>query len=82
MLSPIGAQGFVLGRGNLQISPSVVRQIGLDNIIILATPAKLKRTPVLRFDTGDPSLDEAIARRRYLSVITGYRRRRLVPISI
>lgn len=82
IFSPIGAQGFVLGRGNLQISPTVVRKIGLDRLTVIATPAKLKRTPVLRFDTGDQALDEALASRGYLSVITGYRRRRLTPVCI
>jgi predicted polyphosphate/ATP-dependent NAD kinase len=81
ILSPIGAQGFVLGRGNLQISPAVVRQIGFSRLSIVATPAKLKRTPVLRFDTGDEALDKTLADQGYLSVITGYRRRRLTPIS-
>jgi len=80
ILSPIGAQGFVLGRGNLQISPSVVRRIGLDRLSVVATPAKLKRTPLLRFDTGDEALGEALAAQGYLSVVTGYRRRRMTPI--
>ena len=81
VVSPIGAQGFVLGRGNLQISPAVIRRIGIENIIVVATPAKLARTPVLRFDTGDPTLDTAFRRKSYLQVTTGYRRRRLVPIA-
>jgi predicted polyphosphate/ATP-dependent NAD kinase len=80
VVSPIGAQGFVLGRGNLQVSPQVIRRIGLENIIVVATPAKLARTSLLRFDTGDPDLDTAFAAKRYVSVITGYHRRRLVPI--
>ena len=80
VLSPIGAQGFVLGRGNLQISPAVVRRIGLEQLTVIATPAKLRRTPRLRFDTGDETLDRELAAQGYLSVITGYRRRRLVPI--
>jgi predicted polyphosphate/ATP-dependent NAD kinase len=81
VLSPIGAQGFVLGRGNLQISPAVIRRIGVENIIIVATPPKLARTPKLRFDTGDPSLDAAFQSRGYLAVTTGWRRRRLVPVT-
>jgi predicted polyphosphate/ATP-dependent NAD kinase len=81
IVSPIGAQGFVLGRGNLQISPAVIRRIGIDNIIVVATPAKLARTPVLRFDTGDASLDAAFQAKAYLAVTTGFHRRRLVPLA-
>jgi predicted polyphosphate/ATP-dependent NAD kinase len=82
VLSPIGAQGFVLGRGNLQLSPSVIRTIGLKNIIVIATPTKLVRTPVLRFDTGSAALDDELAREGYIRVVTGYRRRRLVRAAI
>lgn len=82
ILSPIGAQGFVLGRGNLQLSPEVIRQIGTGGIIIVATPAKLARTPVLRFDTGDAALNAALGANGYVSVVIGYRRRRLVKVQI
>jgi predicted polyphosphate/ATP-dependent NAD kinase len=82
VLSPIGAQGFVLGRGNLQLSPAALRRIGTHNMIVAATPAKLARTPVLRFDTGDPSLDLELAARDYLPVVVGYRRERLVRIVV
>lgn len=78
VLSPIGAQGFVLGRGNLQLSPEVIKEIGPDNILVVATPAKLARTPVLLFDTGSRDLDRALTGNGYLPVVTGYRRRRLV----
>jgi predicted polyphosphate/ATP-dependent NAD kinase len=82
VLSPIGAQGFVLGRGNLQLSPVALRKIGIGNMIVAATPAKLARTPVLRFDTGDPSLDAELAARGYLPVVVGYRRERLVQVVV
>lgn len=82
VLSPIGAQGFVLGRGNLQLSPAVVRRVGAGNILVVATPAKLHRTPILRFDTGDGGLDAGLAERHYWPVIVGYRTRRLVPIMV
>jgi len=72
VISPIGAQGFVLGRGNLQLSPEVIRKIGLDNIIITATPSKLARTPVLRVDTGDAELDRELDGRIFF-VVTGFR---------
>jgi predicted polyphosphate/ATP-dependent NAD kinase len=82
ILSPIGAQGFVLGRGNLQVSPAAVRRIGFENLIVIATPSKLKRTPFLRFDTGDRELDHELANLKFLPVYVGYHRRRLVPVSI
>lgn len=81
VLSPVGAQGFVLGRGNLQLSPAVIRSVGVDNIIVMATPAKLARTPVLRFDTGDTGLDLEIIARKFLPVLNGYRRSRLVKVA-
>ena len=81
VLSPIGAQGFVLGRGNQQLSPAVIGRIGIENIMVVATPAKLARTPVLRFDTGDSALDAALMARRFFSVIVGYHRLRLVKAT-
>jgi predicted polyphosphate/ATP-dependent NAD kinase len=81
VLSPIGAQGFVLGRGNQPLSPEVVRRIGLDGLRILATSSKLLRTPLLRCDTGDAALDEELTALGYLPVVTGYHERRLVKIE-
>ncbi len=81
VLSPIGAQGFVLGRGNQQLTSAIIRSIGADNIIVIATPAKLKRTPILRFDTGDPALDAELISRKFFAVIIGYRRTRLVKAA-
>jgi predicted polyphosphate/ATP-dependent NAD kinase len=81
VLSPIGAQGFLLGRGNQPLSPAVVRRIGIDNIIVAASPAKLARTPLLRFDTGDAALDSDLISRKYFPVITGYHRSRLVKTA-
>lgn len=80
VVSPIGAQGFILGRGNRQLSPAVIRAIGRANIMVVATPAKLARTPVLHVDTGEPDLDAAIVGPDYLPVINGHQRKRLVKI--
>ncbi len=82
VLSPIGAQGFVLGRGNQQLSPEVVRRIGRERIVVVATPMKLSHTQALRFDTGDPSLDVELAGDGYLPVVTGYHVRRMIPVTI
>lgn len=81
VLSPIGAQGFLLGRGNQPLSPAVIRGIGIDNIIIVSTPAKLARTPLLRFDTGEAALDADMISRKFFAVIIGYHRIRLVKVA-
>ena len=71
VISIIGAQGSVIGRGTRQVSPNVLRNIGIDNVIIVATPHKLSETPFLFFDTGDQELDKAFG--EYVTVISGYR---------
>jgi predicted polyphosphate/ATP-dependent NAD kinase len=70
VLSIIGAQGSVLGRGTQQVSPRVLKAMGIGNIIVVATPHKLAETPVLFVDTGDRELDAAFG--ESLSVISGY----------
>ncbi len=79
IISPIGKQGFIFGRGNQQISPEVIRKVGRENVLILSTPNKLIETPMLKVDTGDKELDEEF--RGYARVITGYREKRPVPVS-
>jgi predicted polyphosphate/ATP-dependent NAD kinase len=81
LLSPIGQQGFILGRGNLQLSPTVIKKIGIENIIVVATPSKLLHTPILRVDTGDKNLDRRFAKQGYLMVVIGYRLSRVVKIQ-
>jgi predicted polyphosphate/ATP-dependent NAD kinase len=80
LLSPIGAQGFLLGRGNQPLSPAVIRRIGADNFLVISTPAKLTRTPFLRLDTGDAALDADMISRKFFTVIIGYHRTRLVKV--
>ncbi|MEA1924264.1 MAG: ATP-NAD kinase family protein [Candidatus Altiarchaeota archaeon] len=71
IVSPIGAQGFVFGRGNQQISSRIIRRVGVNNIIILATPSKLAGTENLLVDTGDRKLDEELS--GYHNIICNYR---------
>jgi predicted polyphosphate/ATP-dependent NAD kinase len=81
VLSPIGAQGFILGRGNLPLTPRVIREIGLDNIIVVATPSKLADTPYLRVDTGDKELDKKFSEQEFMIVIIGYRLSKVIKIQ-
>lgn len=59
VVSVIGGQGYIFGRGNQQIGPEVIRRIGTDHIVVVATAAKLLSLTrgVLLVDTGDPELD-------------------------
>ncbi|MGD9535630.1 MAG: ATP-NAD kinase family protein [Alphaproteobacteria bacterium] len=72
VVSPIGGQGFIFGRGNQQMSAAVIRRVGIENVIVVATEAKLARLhgQCLRIDTGDAALDAQFL--GYRRVITGY----------
>lgn len=81
VVTPIGGQGFIFGRGNQQISPKVLRKIGLDNIIVISTPEKilsLGGRPLL-VDTGDYEIDKALS--RHIKIVTGYGERIVYPVS-
>lgn len=78
VVSPLGRQGFILGRGNQQISAEVVRKVGKARIAVVATPKKLSYTPQLKVDTGDADLDKDL--RGKISVIIGYWLRQVVPV--
>jgi len=71
VLSVTGRQGFLLGRGNQQISPSVITKAGARGLIVLASESKLieLESPVLTVDTGLAELDVAL--RGFVRVQTG-----------
>ncbi|MFB6133371.1 MAG: ATP-NAD kinase family protein [Halanaeroarchaeum sp.] len=75
VVSPIGGQGFVFGRGNDQLSPAVIRQCDLE---LVASREKLDETGVLRVDTGDPSLDESL--RGWVRVRVGRYEQRMIQV--
>ena len=80
IVTPIGGQGFIFGRGNQQISPKIINQVGLDNIIVVATKSKLDRLESLKVDTGDSKLDAEL-RARGISVISDYKVKRKMPVE-
>ena len=71
IVSPLGKQGFIFGRGNQQISSKVIKKVGVENVIIIATPQKLQETEKLFVDTGDKELDKKLSGHK--QVICGYR---------
>jgi len=80
IVSPIGRQGMLLGRGNQQISPEILREIGKEHVIVAATRGKIQgiEGTILRVDTGDSKVDEML--RGYIKVVTEYREWRLMQI--
>ncbi|MGM0371720.1 MAG: ATP-NAD kinase family protein [Halobacteriota archaeon] len=75
VVSPIGGQGFIFGRGNDQISPAVIRQA---DVTVVASGEKMRSTDVLRVDTGDADLDESL--RGWIRVRVGRVEERMVKV--
>ncbi|NVM18696.1 MAG: ATP-NAD kinase family protein [Candidatus Lokiarchaeota archaeon] len=71
IVTPIGGQGFVFGRGNKQFTPKVLKRIGKNNIIIIGTEEKMKSLKCLRVDTGDDEADKMLE--GFSKIIIGYK---------
>ncbi|MFX1349379.1 MAG: ATP-NAD kinase family protein [Promethearchaeota archaeon] len=79
IISPVGGQGFIFGRGNKQITPKIIEFIGKNNIIIIATTDKMRELDCLRVDTGNFETDELL--KGFGKVITGYKEELIVKIE-
>ncbi|MDP5210040.1 ATP-NAD kinase family protein [Microbulbifer sp. 2205BS26-8] len=81
ILTAIGGQGHLLGRGNQQFSPSILRAVGRDHLMVVATKSKISELggrPLL-MDSGDPGLDWQWS--GFIRVVTGYRDAILYPLG-
>jgi predicted polyphosphate/ATP-dependent NAD kinase len=74
VITPVGGQGFVFGRGNQQLSPRVIEQVGREGVVVIATEAKIAAFGgrPLRVDTSDPTVDAMLS--GYTRVVVGYSR--------
>jgi len=73
IITPIGAQGFIFGRGNQQFSEKVLNRIGKENIIVIATPRKIRDLKKLRID-----LENGEKLKGYYKVLIGYGRYKIM----
>ena len=79
IVTPIGGQGLLFGRGNLQISARVIRQVGVENLTIIATPGKIASLGGRPFlmDLGDSKLEQEMP--TFFRVISGWRNTTMYP---
>jgi predicted polyphosphate/ATP-dependent NAD kinase len=79
VVTVIGGQGYIFGRGNQQLSPRVIERVGRENIIVVATKGKLAalRGRPLLVDTGKEETNEAV----WHAVIVGYHEQMAVRVS-
>ncbi len=81
VVTPIGGQGYLFGRGNQQLSPRVLEMVGRENIIVVSSKDKLYAlgTQPLLVDTGDRAVDEMLS--GYFTIVTGYNERAVRKVS-
>ena len=80
VVTVIGGQGFLLGRGNQQLSSRVLQALGDDPLIVVAPEQKLidlGGRPLL-VDTGDAAVDAALA--GFVRVVTGPSTTSIYPV--
>lgn len=81
IITAIGGQGHIIGRGNQQLAPDILQKISRSHIQIIATKDKvlaLGGRPLL-VDSNDPELDKSFS--GYQSVLVGYDEFILYPIG-
>ncbi len=81
IVTVIGGQGYIFGRGNQQISAAVIKKVGPDKIIVVATRDKILSLEYGRLlvDSGDDELNQKLS--GYMRIITGYKEELIYPVS-
>jgi len=82
VLSPMGGQGFLIGRANLQLTPRALQSIGPNRILAVATPAKLASLDSLRIETSSLEVDSLFAEAKFIRTLVGYNVQRMLRLLI
>ncbi len=78
VVSPIGQQGFIFGRGNQPISAEIIKKVGRENIIVISTKEKLDKIDFLKVDTGSEEVNRML--RGFIPVYIGYKERKIMKV--
>lgn len=79
IVTPLGGNGFLFGRGNKQFTPAVLNKVGTDNVVVVANRQKLLQLDALHVDTGDADVDRQL--RGYIKVVVGRGHQKLMPVK-
>ncbi len=77
IISIIGGQGFLLGRGNQQISSRILKKAGFENISVISTPEKLFGLTGLAIDIADKDISVP----KFIRVLTGYGQFKIMRVN-
>ena len=82
VVTVIGGQGYIFGRGNQQLSAEVIRRVGTENIIIAAGKETVMLLPgfELHADTGDESVNQMLS--GYRQIIVGYEEKMVMKVTV
>jgi predicted polyphosphate/ATP-dependent NAD kinase len=78
IVTPLGGNGFIFGRGNKQFTPQVIQKAGRSNITVIGNREKMQQLDCLRVDTGNDATNELLS--GYIPVIVGYKESRMMRV--
>lgn len=79
IITPIGGQGFIFGRGNKQFTPKILEKIGKKNVIIIATKEKLGSLKCLRIDSTSMEIDNSF--KGLTNIVIGFKEETIIQIE-
>jgi len=79
IISPIGGNAFIFGRGNQEFSPAVLKLVEKEDIFVVATRDKINRVACLRVDTNDAEVDRRL--KGYMKIVTHYNEEVIMKVA-